>query len=67
MPDHPIKILQPGDERMLEAYFLLRIDASMFLLSNLRQAGLVDTGERYSGTYAATLEDGAIGGVVAHY
>ncbi|MEM7130912.1 MAG: GNAT family N-acetyltransferase [Chloroflexota bacterium] len=62
-----IKILKLGDESQLEAYLLPRLDSSMFLLGNLRQAGLVDNGERYAGTYAATVTDGQIAGVVAHY
>ncbi len=39
-----IEILQPGDEDLLEAFLRPRIDASLFLLSNSRRAGLVDRG-----------------------
>jgi RimJ/RimL family protein N-acetyltransferase len=39
----------------------------MFLLSNVRQAGLANNGDRYSGTYVAALENDQIIGVVAHY
>lgn len=65
MPE--IKILQPGDEAALEAFLLPRVDSSMFLLGNMRSAGLVDHGQPYEGTYAAALVDGKIAGVVAHY
>jgi predicted GNAT family acetyltransferase len=61
------KILQPGDEPALEAFLLPRVTSSMFLLGNMRTAGLRDTSRPYSGTYAARLEEGRIVGVVAHY
>lgn len=62
-----IKILQPGDEAALEAFLLPRLDASMFLISNLRTAGLRDTGHRLWGIYAAAFAHGRIVSVVAHY
>lgn len=62
-----IRQLHPGDERILERFLLQHLDSSMFLLSNMRMAGLVHTGQRYSGTYAAAFEDDEIVGVVAHY
>jgi len=39
----------------------------MFLLSNLRSAGLADHGERLQGTYVAGWRDGEVIGVAAHY
>lgn len=39
----------------------------MFLISNMRSAGLADHGQAYEGTYAAAFESGKITGVVAHY
>jgi predicted GNAT family acetyltransferase len=62
-----IKILQPGDEATLEAFLRPRVDTSMFLIGNMRAAGLVDNGQRYEGTYAAAYEDDKIVGVAAHY
>jgi RimJ/RimL family protein N-acetyltransferase len=62
-----VKILQPGDEPALEAFLLPHLDSSMFLLSNMRSAGLANHGARYQGTYAAVFERGAITGVVAHF
>jgi predicted GNAT family acetyltransferase len=66
--DRPtIRILEPGDEEALEAFLLPRIETSMFLVGNMRTAGLRDEGQRYGGTYAAAFEEGRIVGVVAHY
>ncbi|MCB0185048.1 MAG: hypothetical protein KDE31_12325, partial [Caldilineaceae bacterium] len=62
-----IRQLHPGDETTLERFLLAHLDSSMFLLSNLRNAGLADTGERYSGSYVAAFEGDAIVGVIAHY
>lgn len=62
-----IRILQPGDEPALEAFLLPRIETSMFLVGNMRSAGLRDEAQRYGGTYAAAFEGERIVGVVAHY
>jgi len=62
-----IRILQPGDEDLLEAFLLPRLESSMFLLSNLRHGGLFDRGERYQGTYAAAIRGGQIVAVAAHF
>ena len=62
-----IRILHPNDEPTLEAFLQPRLASSMILLSNLRQVGLLDHGEPYQGTYAATFEGDAITGVAAHY
>ena len=65
MPD--IRILQPGDEAALETFLLPRIDSSMFLLGNMRAAGLRDAGRPLQGTYAASVEGDAIVAVAACY
>lgn len=62
-----LRILQPGDEHLLEAFLKPRMAESMFLLGNLRQAGLVDRGERLQGTYAGAFEVDRLVGVVAHF
>ena len=67
MPKLEIKVLQAGDEALLETFLLPRIASSMFLLGNMRRAGLVDQGKLYQGTYAAALLDGVIAAVVALY
>ena len=62
-----IRILRSGDEVVLEAFLLPRIASSMFLIGNMRAAGLEDKGQPYQGTYAAAFERGEVVGVVAHY
>ena len=63
-----IQILDDSDSATLEAFLRRRRASSLFLLSNMRRAGLVDQGLRYQGTYAAAFEaSGALAGVVAHY
>lgn len=65
MPE--IRTLAPGDQDALEAFLRPRVESSIFLLSNSRQAGLIDRGERLEGTYFAAFEGRRIAGVVAHY
>ena len=48
-----IRILQLGDEAALTDYLQPYIESSLFLLGNMRTAGLIDQGEVYQGTYAA--------------
>jgi GNAT superfamily N-acetyltransferase len=67
MSQEIIEILHPGDEPLLESYLKPRLASSMFLLNNMRKAGLEDYGQRYGGTYAAYIQGGSITGVVAHY
>jgi uncharacterized protein len=62
-----IRILESGDESVLEAFLLPYTESSMFLIGNMRASGLVDNGQAYTGTYAAAFEDERIIGVVAHY
>jgi predicted GNAT family acetyltransferase len=62
-----IRTLKPGDEAALEAFLLPRVESSMFLIGNMRAAGVTDRGQAYEGTYAAAFEDREIAGVVAHY
>ena len=62
-----IRVLQPGDEAALEAFLLPRIETSMFLLGNMRTAGLVDGDEFMQGCYVAAFDGDQIVGVVAQY
>lgn len=62
-----VRVLGPGDEGSLEEFLLPRIESSMFLLGNLRAAGLIDRGQALEGTYAAVFEAGKIVAVAAHY
>lgn len=62
-----IRILESGDEPVLDTFLLPYAESSMFLIGNMRASGLVDNGQAYTGTYAAAFEDERIIGVVAHY
>ena len=62
-----IRILEEGDEPALEAFLSEHSDTSMILRGNVRLVGIVDTGARYQGSYAAAFEGKAMVGVVAHY
>ena len=62
-----IRVLQPHHQDALEVFLQSRVESSMFLISNMRSAGLVDHGQAYEGTYAAAFESGVITAVVAHY
>ncbi|MCP4360982.1 MAG: GNAT family N-acetyltransferase [Chloroflexi bacterium] len=62
-----IRILQPGDELLLEAFLRPQIESSMFLVGNMRAAGLVDNGRSFEGTYAAAFEQDRMVGVAALY
>jgi RimJ/RimL family protein N-acetyltransferase len=62
-----IRILVPDDKAALETFLLPRVESSMFLIGNMRAAGLIDSGQIYEGTYAAAFEGSGIVGVVAHF
>lgn len=64
---HTLKTLQPGDEALLENFLLPHADTSMFLRSNWREAGLLDQGARFQGTYVAVIANSTIVAVAAHY
>jgi uncharacterized protein len=59
--------LHSGDEALLEAFLLPRLETSMFLLGNMRASGLEYNGGRYSGDYVAAFEDDRITAVMAHF
>lgn len=58
--------LAPGDEEAVREFLLPRLDSSLFLLGNLRAAGLEDTGAPHSGAWFGAFEGGALEGVAAH-
>jgi predicted GNAT family acetyltransferase len=60
-------ILGPDDEPALRRFLHERLEHSMFLLSNLREAGLGLHGHRRSGTYVGAFEDEALVGVACHH
>jgi predicted GNAT family acetyltransferase len=62
-----LRTLQSGDEMLLESFLLQHTDTSMFLRSNWREAGLIDQGARFQGTYIAAIANADIVAVAAHY
>ncbi len=61
-----IRKLTDSDKTNLEDYLSNYPDTTMFLRGNIRQAGLVFSGQRHGGDYWGCLKkDGAITGVVA--
>jgi len=67
MKDLTIRVLQPGDEAVLEAFLLPRLATSMFLVGNMRMSGLAYNGERYTGTYVTAFEKGQVVAAAAHF
>lgn len=62
-----VRLLRPGDEGSLAAFFARHPDTTLFLQSNAAPAGLVDRGEPQQGSYVAAFgEDGAIEAVACH-
>ena len=62
-----IRVVREGDRPAVERFLEGRLAFSMFLLSNLRSAGLADHGERLQGTYIARWRGDEVVGVAAHY
>ncbi len=52
------RVLGVSDEPLLQEFLRGYRDSSMFLRSNLREAGIVDKGKPYQGTYVGAF-DGA--------
>jgi predicted GNAT family acetyltransferase len=62
-----LRVLVPGDEAPLFEFLTARLESSLFFISNVERAGLVDRGERYQGTYVAAFDArGAITAVAGH-
>ena len=63
-----IRVLSNDDVTDLELFLGRHCDTSMFLLSNLRSAGLTYADKAYHGTYLAAFDgDENIVGVLVHY
>ena len=60
------RVLGPGDEALVRAFLGAHADSSLFLLGNLRAAGLADTGAAYSATWVAAFDGPYVAGVAAH-
>jgi GNAT superfamily N-acetyltransferase len=61
-----MRLVRSGDEAPLEAFLVRHRDTSMFLRSNVRQAGLEYRGQWGGAEYCASFEGAAITGVAAH-
>lgn len=63
-----IKKLSDADQKGLEKYLQPHRRSSLFIYSNMLQAGLSYHGQEFGGEYfAAFQENGVISGVIAHY
>jgi ribosomal protein S18 acetylase RimI-like enzyme len=62
-----LRRLAPGQEGTVREFLGPRVDSSLFLLGNLRAAGLEDTGAAYSGTWFGAFDDDVLVGVAAHF
>ena len=54
------RILKSGDEPLIEDFLKPHLESSLFLLSNMRRAGLEDRGKTYQGTYVGLFQNGAM-------
>ncbi len=61
-----VRVLVPGDELALEAFFTAHPNTTLFFQNNVQKGGLVDRGAVYQATYAAAFEDGAITALANH-
>ncbi len=67
MNTRTFRLLGKGDIETLERFLAGTPDTSMFLRSNLREAGIVDKGKPYQGTYIGAFEGARLAGVAALY
>jgi predicted GNAT family acetyltransferase len=61
-----VRLLGSGDEPLLTAFLEKYLESSVFMLSNAERAGLVDRGEPFQATYAASIARGELTAVAAH-
>ena len=67
-----VRALEPCDQETLESYLAPHKAECMFICSNLRAAGIYDTGKDYAGAYYGYFEEAPAGaqrlcGVIVHY
>ncbi len=62
-----IRPIEPGQEEALEAFLVEHLQSSMFLLSNLKRAGLKNQGKPYEGAYLGAWKGESLCGVSALY
>ena len=61
-----MRVLVPGDEALLDAFFAAHPHTTLFFQNNVRKGGLVDRGDVYQATYVAAIEDGAVTALANH-
>lgn len=61
-----VRVLVPGDEDALAAFFARHPNTTLFLQSNLLHGGLIDRGEVCQATWAAAFDASGIVGLAAH-
>ena len=62
-----LRKLVAGDEQLLFAFLGRYVESSLFFFSNVERVGFDDQGERFQGTYVASLDgSGAITAVACH-
>jgi uncharacterized protein len=61
-----IRILVPSDEPALERFLAAHADSALILRSNIKAAGLVDSGQPRGATYAGAMEGDRVMSVAAH-
>jgi RimJ/RimL family protein N-acetyltransferase len=62
-----IRLLEEGDEKLLETFLRPRADSSMFLRANARKEGLVNKGARHQGEYLGAFEGKRLEGVISQF
>ncbi len=67
MTQRKFRLLGKGDGEALERFLAGTPDTSMFLRSNLREAGIVDKGKPYQGTYVGAFDGTKLVGAAALY
>lgn len=67
MPILRVRLLTSEDAPAFEAFLGPRALSSLFLLSNARQAGFVDHGGPFEGTYAGAFVGDSLAAVAAHF
>ncbi len=67
MTNTAIRLLQPADAAMVEAFLADHAASSMILRANLRRSGLAGGDVPFCGVYGGRFLNGALVGVAAHY
>jgi GNAT superfamily N-acetyltransferase len=61
-----LRLMNAGDDSLVEKFLENHRDTSMFLRSNIRRAGLDFRPAPFHGVYVGAIRDGHVSGIVAH-